>query len=391
VTYVDDPPTASDQSVTTPQDTPVAIPLLGSDPENDPLTWTIDTPPAHGTLSGAAPNLTYTPDAGYAGADSFAFHVSDCTSSSASATVSITVMPMADATIKLEARDQFGSAASPALIGCEISLQEDGVKYPVGTPIPLTIGQTYHFRGHRADIVGPVIAVTVTAATTEISVPFQTVTFHAVDQNAATVAGAVVEVGNPNRIPYALGTPIAFPQDGQAYIRTRVLNVQSSSTLTTFVAGVPDLYPQFWTATLKAADLSGPVAGAKVGLQGVTGSPFAAETAVSLPKGVLLRMNGVLGGVSSTYTMFNFQTTSSFTAAFRTIPFTAVKADGSTPVAGAEVEIGSLGRAASGANRSVPVPCSLGLNAYLGASLIGSAAGVSVTTGTTQVKVVTNQ
>jgi hypothetical protein len=44
-------------------------------------------------LSGAAPNLTYTPAPGYSGADSFTFTVNDGQASSAPATVSITVTP----------------------------------------------------------------------------------------------------------------------------------------------------------------------------------------------------------------------------------------------------------------------------------------------------------
>ena len=56
-------------------------------------------PPAHGTLSGTAPNLTYTPAANYNGADSFTFKVNDGTVDSAPATVSITVTPVNDAPV----------------------------------------------------------------------------------------------------------------------------------------------------------------------------------------------------------------------------------------------------------------------------------------------------
>lgn len=93
-TYVA-PPTANSQSVTTAYQTATAITLTGSDPNTPPrtLTYTVTTAPTHGTLSGTAPNLTYTPAAGYSGADSFTFTVSNGTSTSAAATVSITVQP----------------------------------------------------------------------------------------------------------------------------------------------------------------------------------------------------------------------------------------------------------------------------------------------------------
>jgi Bacterial Ig domain len=78
--------------VTTGENTPAAVVLTGSDPEHDALTFAIVTPPAHGALTGSAPNVTYTPSAGYSGPDSFMFRVNDGTADSAPATVSITVV-----------------------------------------------------------------------------------------------------------------------------------------------------------------------------------------------------------------------------------------------------------------------------------------------------------
>ncbi|MGX7678095.1 Ig-like domain-containing protein [Jatrophihabitans sp. DSM 45814] len=92
VTAVNHPPTASDKAVSTPQDAAVAVTLAGADPDGDAINYVVSTP-SHGTLSGIAPELTYTPDAGFSGADSFTFTTSDGTLSSAPATVSITVVP----------------------------------------------------------------------------------------------------------------------------------------------------------------------------------------------------------------------------------------------------------------------------------------------------------
>ncbi len=91
---VNDPPIADDQSVTTPEDTPVAITLTGADVDGDPLTYSVATGPSNGTLSGTAPNLTYTPNADYNGPDSFTFVANDGTVDSNVATVSITVTPV---------------------------------------------------------------------------------------------------------------------------------------------------------------------------------------------------------------------------------------------------------------------------------------------------------
>jgi hypothetical protein len=85
------PPVANNQSVTTPENTPVGVTLTASDADSDPLTYTVLTGPAHGTLSGSAPALTYSPTAGYSGPDSFTFKANDGTADSNTATVSITV------------------------------------------------------------------------------------------------------------------------------------------------------------------------------------------------------------------------------------------------------------------------------------------------------------
>ncbi len=96
VTAVNDPPVANGQSVSTAEETAKAITLTASDVEGSPLTWSIVANPTHGTLSGTAPNVTYTPAANYYGADSFTFRVNDGTTNSNTATVSITVTPVDD-------------------------------------------------------------------------------------------------------------------------------------------------------------------------------------------------------------------------------------------------------------------------------------------------------
>src|ERR1043165_4044150 len=75
--------------------TGTSIALSGSDPNTPaliPLTFTITLSPSHGTLTGAAPNLTYTPVNGVGGADSFQFTVTNTANlTSTAAIVSLTV------------------------------------------------------------------------------------------------------------------------------------------------------------------------------------------------------------------------------------------------------------------------------------------------------------
>lgn len=91
VAAVNDIPVANVASVSTPKNTPVAIILAGSDVEGSPLTYSVVSSPSKGILSGAAPNLTYTPNSEVTGIDSFTFRVNDGTANSVAATVSISV------------------------------------------------------------------------------------------------------------------------------------------------------------------------------------------------------------------------------------------------------------------------------------------------------------
>ncbi len=99
VTPVNDPPLAVPQTITTQVGTPVAIQLAGTDVDGDPLTFVIVSSPTHGTLSGTAPTLTYTPASAYTGSDSFSFKVNDGSADSAPASVKITVNPAGPVTI----------------------------------------------------------------------------------------------------------------------------------------------------------------------------------------------------------------------------------------------------------------------------------------------------
>ena len=85
-------PTATNQpSVNATQGVAEEITLVGLDAEDDPLTYIIVTQPAHGELTGTAPNVIYTSDEGYVGDDMFTFKVNDGFVDSEIATVNILV------------------------------------------------------------------------------------------------------------------------------------------------------------------------------------------------------------------------------------------------------------------------------------------------------------
>ena len=89
-------PVADDQSLSTPEDTPLGITLSGSDVDGDPLTYVLVSSPSSGQLSGDAPHLVYTPASNFNGNDSFSFLVNDGLADSPPALVAITVNPVND-------------------------------------------------------------------------------------------------------------------------------------------------------------------------------------------------------------------------------------------------------------------------------------------------------
>jgi hypothetical protein len=85
------PPLAADATLTVAEGTAPAVTLAGTDPDGDRLSYSVTAGPAHGSLTGAAPNLTYTPASAYVGPDSFDFKVDDGRGGTDTGTVTITV------------------------------------------------------------------------------------------------------------------------------------------------------------------------------------------------------------------------------------------------------------------------------------------------------------
>lgn len=128
-------PTANNQSVSVPFNTAKAITLTGSDPNSPPqtLTYTVFTAPAHGTLSGTAPNLTYTPTAGYQGADSFTFTVSNGVSTSSTATATLNVAAGVPTATAQSVSAAFNTAKAITLMGVDPDLPALSFTYSVTT------------------------------------------------------------------------------------------------------------------------------------------------------------------------------------------------------------------------------------------------------------------
>ncbi|MBS1983752.1 MAG: cadherin-like domain-containing protein [Bdellovibrionales bacterium] len=91
-------PVATDQSISTSEDTPKIVTFSGTDADSgDTLTYSIASQPLHGTLTLVGSDWIYKPTADYNGSDLFTFVASDGKDSSLPATVSVSVAAVDDA------------------------------------------------------------------------------------------------------------------------------------------------------------------------------------------------------------------------------------------------------------------------------------------------------
>ncbi|HEY0334824.1 MAG TPA: Ig-like domain-containing protein [Stenotrophomonas sp.] len=101
VLSVNDAPISSDLSLTTSEGAPLVATLVASDPDGDTLSFNIIGAPTHGTLvlNTLTGQFTYSPMAGYHGADSFVVSVSDGQGSATSSTVNLQIEPINQAPV----------------------------------------------------------------------------------------------------------------------------------------------------------------------------------------------------------------------------------------------------------------------------------------------------
>jgi hypothetical protein len=96
VTPVNEAPVGNDDSATTYQDAPITFNAVSNDtdPEGDTMVVSAVTQGANGTVTFAGGSVTYTPNSGFSGADSFTYTVSDGNGGTSTATINVTVTPV---------------------------------------------------------------------------------------------------------------------------------------------------------------------------------------------------------------------------------------------------------------------------------------------------------
>ena len=147
VIAANEPPVADNQSVSVDEDGSVDITLTGSDPDGDELNYTVTSGPSNGSLSGDAPNVSYSPNNNYNGDDSFTFSVSDGEYSD-DAAVSITVNAVNDAP-SITGGDDLSTPEATALtitLG-DLSVEDIDNNYPDGFTLTVLDGDNYSLQG----------------------------------------------------------------------------------------------------------------------------------------------------------------------------------------------------------------------------------------------------
>ena len=199
---VNQPPVANDQSVSTDEDTAKDITLTASDPDGDPLIYSIVDSPSHGSLTGTPPDLTYTPNLDYNGADSFTYKANDGTADSNVATVSITVNSVNNSPVADAGPDQ-ADIEQTSYAGAEVTLDGSGSSDPDGD----TLTYEWTWDGSSASGVGP--TVTLPLGLTTVTLTVSDDEFSDTD----TVGIAVVDTTPPV-------VDVTSPEDGKTYLNT---------------------------------------------------------------------------------------------------------------------------------------------------------------------------
>ncbi|CAL4869726.1 hypothetical protein MMA231_04018 (plasmid) [Asticcacaulis sp. MM231] len=107
-----------------------------TDPDNNPLTVTAVSASAHGTTSYSAASVNYAPTAGYYGADSFTYTISDGQGGTATAAVNVTVGTPATPTVSNKSLSvAYNTAGS-------VNLAPSGVYTSISIPVGPTNGTT---------------------------------------------------------------------------------------------------------------------------------------------------------------------------------------------------------------------------------------------------------
>lgn len=249
-------PTANPQSLQTGYGQSLTIALTGSDPEGDPLAFSVTTLPSGGSLTSAgAATWVYQPNVGFSGPDSFSFTAADPYGVSLPAQVQIVVGAPGETpvgtNVTVQPPDLVGTPQPVTLTFPQVTTPGITTAVPVSTPPPPANFQ----------VNGLVYDITTTAVyVPPIRVCF-TGSFSAADQILHYEAGAWLVLPNQVRDPFS-GPPF-----------TRIC--ADTSTLSPFVVGRAS------QTSLPTITTTAPVGGATYALNQAVTVGFTCTSAVA--------------------------------------------------------------------------------------------------------------
>jgi VCBS repeat-containing protein len=229
VTPVNDAPVAVTDDLSTDEDTPLSDNVLtnDTDADNDALTATLGTGPAHGDLTlNPDGTFTYTPTANYNGADGFTYTVGDGVTTN-TGTVTITINPVNDA---------------PVVPDGEVALDEDNstviTVVDKATDVendPLSVSGATN-GSHGTVSVGEDGAITYTP-TANYNGP-DSFTYTITDGNGGNTTATISVTVNPvNDAPVAVGENYGVDQDHQLTNTVHGTDVDGDPLTITLVSG----------------------------------------------------------------------------------------------------------------------------------------------------------
>ncbi|HEY4098055.1 MAG TPA: Ig-like domain-containing protein, partial [Baekduia sp.] len=267
---VDRAPTAAAGAQTTDEDTPVSFTLAAADPDGDPLTFAVTGAPAHGTVTGDGPRVTYTPAADFNGTDEVTYTVSDGRGGSASATVDLTVAPVNDAPVVVAGsgrasftEDGAAVAVAPGLtVGDVDSTTLAGATVAIADGLD-AVNDTLDFTDqvgiHGAyDSATGTLTLTGTAPVADYETALRAVTFTTAGDDPSATARTIAIRADDGEAAHDLSDPATRPLDVVAINDAPVLSTTSTGDVAYTEDGTPAIVdPAIAIADPDSAQLAG--------------------------------------------------------------------------------------------------------------------------------------
>ncbi|MBL8624408.1 MAG: tandem-95 repeat protein [Myxococcales bacterium] len=212
-------PTLGDITVRVAEDTTAELRLPAADPEGASLTFVVGVP-AHGTLTGTAPTLTYTPTPDYHGTDQIAVEVSDGALST-TAVIHIEVTPVNDAPVATDDTRASAEDATQDVLATTLLANDTDAD---GDPLTVTgVDAAAHGTAVLAD--GMIHFVPDLDFVGDASFEYV-----ASDGTATDRGRVVIAVGGVNDAPVAVGDAIATDEDTAVDVDTSALVANDTDT-----------------------------------------------------------------------------------------------------------------------------------------------------------------